>query len=98
MSQPLSSSRPSPAPARTLLSVSHRLGRAALRSQDDGVRQRTQRAISRAAGRVGHWVDRRNPDGLTGSSRSARQARHVFVAGLVVGAVAAEATRRRVGR
>jgi hypothetical protein len=61
-----------PALARTLLRASKRAGTDAAQSQDDAGWQRTERAVSRGLGRVGHWADARNPDGmrrLTGSGR-----------------------------
>ena len=64
---PRSSSRDdtaSPAPARTLLRISRGFGRNAARAHEDGSWRRTERAASRGIGRAGHWLDRRNPQGM----------------------------------
>jgi len=52
--------RARPAITRGLRRVSKTFGRDAW--------QRAERAVSRTTGRVGHWTDRRNPDGMRGLS------------------------------
>jgi hypothetical protein len=75
---PRSSSRrdaASPAPARALLRISRGFGRDAAQARESGGWQRTERAASRGIGRAGHWLDRRNPEGMRG-----------LAPGLVIGA------------
>ena len=57
-----------PAITRGLLRVSKKFGHDASTSAQEGVWQRTERAVSRTTGRVGHWTDPRNPDGTRGLS------------------------------
>lgn len=64
---PRSSSRrdaASPAPARALLRISRGFGRDAAQARGSGGWQRTERAASRGIGRAGHWLDRRNAEGM----------------------------------
>ena len=68
----------SPAPARALLRISRGFGRDAAQARESGGWQRTERAASRGIGRAGHWLDRRNAQGM----RRIAPAR----AGLVLGA------------
>jgi hypothetical protein len=60
--------RARPAITRGLLRVSKTFGRDASTSAREGAWQRAERAVSRTTGRVGHWTDRRNPDGMRGLS------------------------------
>jgi hypothetical protein len=57
-----------PGITRGLLRVSKRFGREASTSPQEGAWQRAERAVSRTTGRMGHWTDRRNPDGMRGLS------------------------------
>ena len=57
-----------PAITRGLLRVSKKFGRDASTSPQEGVWQRAQRAVSRTTGRVGHWTDPRNSDGVQAPS------------------------------
>jgi hypothetical protein len=60
--------RARPAITRGLRRVSKTFGRDASTSAREGAWQRAERAVSRTTGRVGHWTDRRNPDGMRGLS------------------------------
>jgi hypothetical protein len=79
---------------RALLGLSRRLGRDASRSPNEGARETVERALSRSTGRVGHFLDARNPSGLARFGRVKSAWLLVVVAGLVAARVVLSRRRR----
>ena len=63
-----------PAITRGLLRVSKAFGRDASTSPQEGAWQRAERAVSRTTGRVGHWTDPRNAEGVPAGGKGRRWA------------------------
>jgi hypothetical protein len=74
-----------PAITRGLLRVSKAFGRDASTSPQEGAWQRTERAVSRTAGRVGHWTDPRSSEGGQGGGAGRRWALLALVGVAVAG-------------
>jgi hypothetical protein len=77
-----------------LLRLSHRFGRNASRSPNEGTRETVERALSRSTGRVGHFLDGRNPSGLA-RVPGGGNGRWVVVAMVALLALVVLARRRR---
>jgi hypothetical protein len=95
MSEPVQSSTADQGPEgapRALLRLSHRLGRDASRSPNEGTRETVQRALSRGTGRAGHFLDARNPSGM---ARFGRGTWLAVAAGVALVAVGVVLSRRR---
>ena len=88
-----------PAITRGLLRVSKTFGQDASTSPREGAWQRAERAVSRTTGRVGHWTDRRNPEGVRGLTRgTGRGWWLVALVGVAATGLALAVRRRRSAR
>lgn len=83
-----------PAVARRLLRASKSAGQDAAQSADQAGWQRTERAVSRSLGRLGHWADARNPDGMRRVAGSGRWRLGGLAGALLVGVVVMARQRR----